>query len=189
MHDPELPERPATLTVVRLAAYTGSAGPVQIHVDGQRCGQVNNADFAVIRCRPGTHDVVVKQSGYKSQTVALSMSSAGRHELVCRINEPKSRFSRPTLVLMIGLTAFAVAYVKVPSIKPAIGPYEKYWGPVFLLIVGVAILGALSEMRVKMRPIFSRVPGAYLDLTETEPTVSEERIRSKLMDNIVKGSL
>jgi hypothetical protein len=188
MHDPELPERPATLTVVRLAAHTGSAGPVQIHVDGQRCGQVNNADFAVIRCRPGTHDVVVQQSAYKSQTVTLSMSSGGRHELVCRINEPTGRFSRPTLVLMIGLTAVG-ALCGVPSIQRVLKPYEKYFGPVFLLTLGVAVLGMLSEMRVKMRTMFSRVPGAYLDLTETEPTVSEERIRSKLMDNIVKGSL
>jgi hypothetical protein len=187
MHDQESPEDDATLTVFRLAAHTGREDPIEIYVDGQHCGEVSDGDFTELRCRPGTHDVVVRQCGYSSQTVTLALPPGGEHELVCCINEPRNRFTRLTMALILGITVFAGLYGAVPSLQPFIKEYEKYWGPVFMLTIGVAVMGMFHDMGARRRALLSRNPGAYLDLTEAEPAVSEEGIRSEEMNDLVSG--
>jgi hypothetical protein len=187
MPEPVTPDREVTLTVVRTSARPAWFVPVEIQLDGRTCGLVKNGDFTVIRCRPGMHDVVVKQGAHSSQVVSLTVPSGGRSELVCGYKTSTNRFARTSRVVMFGLVAFAVLYVVVPPVKPALKPYESYWGPVFVIAVAVAMTGLLSEVPGQVRWSRSREPGTVLELTRREPTVSEERIRSKWLDQIAAG--
>ncbi len=185
MPDTSAQAEDATLTIVRRWANAGSIGPVEIHVDGDRCGVVSNDGFAVVRCRPGTHEVVVSQFGRYSQTVCLIVAPGARGELVCRCKMPLERLSRVVRSLMIALAAFALLYITVPAVKPALKPYEKYWGPVLLVATGVvAVLGAIQIALVNLFIHMSK-PGQFIELAERQPTISEEQIRAKSVTNAI----
>lgn len=186
MSDPSVAEDDATLTIVRRWAYAGAAAPVEIHVDGQKRGTVDNGDFAAVRCRPGAHDVVVAQFGRASQSVRLTVAPGTRAELVCRCKMSTGRFSAVATALGITLVVFAFLYVGVPAVKPALAPYEKYWGPVFLLALGATLVLKLTDVGALTRSLRASEPGQFLELAEREPTVSDKQVRSRLLADVAK---
>jgi len=183
--DSVIPGSAATLTIVRLRAYAGALGGVEIQVDGELCGVVDNGDFAVVRCRPGIHDVVAAQFGRYSQTVRVTVATGTQAEIVCRCKMPLEWLSRVRKVLIIVLALFALLYAAIPAVKLVLARYEQYWGPILLVTIGVTMVLWVIEFALINLYIHMSEPGQFLELAEREPIITDEQIRSKLAANPV----
>jgi hypothetical protein len=189
MPEPAGAQGEATLVVVRPSAWMGRMAPIEIHLDGVCRGLVENANFAVFSCASGTHEVVARQRpSYSSLPVTVTLPPGGRAELFCRYNMPTSRIARLARIPLIGLIAFAVVYSVIPGVKSALTPYEAYWGPVLIAVFGLTFAGLASEMIPQLRQSLSRESGTVIVLSEQSPTISDEAIRGRRLEQVARGN-
>jgi hypothetical protein len=170
------PRSESTLVVVRQRAWYGKLRPIGIHVNGRLSGEVGDSSFTAITCPPGTFEVYVGQDWCRSQSLTITLTPGGQAEVVCRFKVPKNRFAQPAKFVFLGLAVFAFLYVLVPSVKPAMTPYEPIWGPIFLTLLGLTLLALYSEMIPTLLATLSRKPGKLIDLSVREPTITDEMI-------------
>ncbi len=176
----------ATLTVVRQRAWQSKLAPIGIYVDGRLCGEVGDASFTAITCPPGTFEVHVGKDWCRSQSLSITLPPGGRTELVCLFKLPTNKFARIAKFVFVGLILFAVLYVLVPPVKPALKPYEYIWGPIFLILGGLSLLALYSEMIPTLLATLSRQPGRYINLEERQPTITDEMILAQRIERLAQ---
>ena len=182
MPEPMITRGASTLAVIRPKAWVWKLVPLEVVVDGQVRGKVENGDFTVIECSPGQHEVSVKLPRAKVSTrpVMIDLPAGGRGEILCQIRDGSNRFTRFTDRLFFVLVGFALLAGFVPTTKAMLKPYENYWGPVVFAVMGVLAVSFFMKMKA------TGFKGGFLELSQREPSLSPLDLRNKAINSIMK---